>query len=232
MRAVARAIPILDPADVRTSVPRHDLHLHTCFTDGKPTIREYIDRAIELGLSEIGFPEHCNLKTTWLSTFVPALEAERARVAGRLRVHWGIEAKGCDQRGTLAATPAMLEAAEYVYGAFHSSLTKTPFPELPFEQAVEMEHGVTLGMIRARSCDAIAHPGGLSMKYQGSFPDALWEDFAREAAAHDVALELNPGYGANLGAQLSTCIKHGCRVVLGSNAHAIEELGEVTRAFQ
>lgn len=232
MIAKAPAIPIVEAKAVLASTPLHDLHLHTTFTDGKPTVREYLDRAIELGLEQIGFPEHCNLKTTWLSTFVPVVLEERRRVEGKLVVHWGIEAKGMDYEGNLAATPEMLGAAEYVFGAFHASLTKTPFPDLEIEEAIEMEYEVTLAMIRARSCHAIAHPGGLSMKYQGRFPDALYDELAKAASAADVALELNPGYGANIAEQLKTCIKHGTRVVLGSNAHAIEDLGLVVRTLR
>lgn len=228
----APSIPILEASAVAKPVPRHDLHLHTDFTDGKSTLDAYVDRAIELGLDAIGFPEHCNLKTTWLSRFVPAIEAARARAAGRVRIHWGIEAKGMNYEGALAATPEMLEAAEYVYGAFHSSLTKTPFPELPLEEAIDMEYRVTIAMIRNRVCHAVAHPGGLSRKYQGSFPHGLFDDIAREAGQHDVALELNPGYGTELGLQIESCVKHGCRVVLGSNAHDVSELGLVTSTLE
>lgn len=228
------AIPILDPAMLRregVKIPRHDLHLHTDFTDGKPTIRQYLDRAIALGLEHIGFPEHCNLKTTWLTTFVPALLAERKREEGRLIVHWGIEAKG-NAEGALAAKPEMLEAAEYVFGAFHSSLTTVSFPDLPHDEAIEMEHKVICAMLRARSCHAVAHPGGLSQKYHGDFPDTLFDEQAKLAAANDVALELNPGYGADIEKQIDVCIRHGCKVVLGSNAHAIDELGLVVRRLE
>lgn len=227
----APSIPILDPKTLVASVPKHDLHLHTDFTDGEPSVRAYIERALELGLEHIGFPEHCNLKTTWLPRFVPVITEERKRVAGRLRVHWGIEAKGTGPDGKLAATDEMLEAAEYVFGAFHSSLTKTPFPELPLEEGVAMETSVILGMIRARSCHVVAHPGGLSNKYLGSFPNDAWDRIAEEAGKHDVALELNPGYGMDVKWQRDVCIKHGVKVTLGSNAHKLDELGLVVGAF-
>ncbi len=229
----ACAIPIIDPASLRGSspLPRHDLHLHTDFTDGKPTIGQYLERAVELGLEHIGFPEHCNLKTTWLTTFVPALVEARATVASSLKVHWGIEAKG-NAEGVLAAKQEMLDAAEYVFGAFHSSLTSTPFVELSHDEAIEMEHKVILAMLRARSCHAVAHPGGLSTKYHGDYPDALFDELAKVAALEGVALELNPGYGADLDKQIDACVKHGCRVVLGSNAHDIDDLGLVVRSLE
>jgi len=231
------AIPILDPNDVLSGrvsgrVPRHDLHLHTDFTDGRSTLRDYVERAIELGLEHIGFPEHCNLSTAWLPRFAPAVDEERRRIAGRVHVHWGIEAKGMDKQGTLAAKPEMIEAAEYIFGAFHSSQTKTPFPKLGKDEAIEMEFQVISGLIERRSCHAVAHPGGLCTKYHGSFDDALFDRLAEAASRNDVALELNPGYGADVGKQLATCRKYGTRVVLGSNAHAVDELGLVVRAFE
>jgi len=35
-----------------------DYHIHTQFSDGRSSFREYIDRAIQLGFSEIGFSDH------------------------------------------------------------------------------------------------------------------------------------------------------------------------------
>lgn len=231
-------IPILDPSSLRGGVPRlvprHDLHLHTDFTDGKSTVDDYVKRALELKLEHIGFPEHCNLKTTWRERFVPVIEEARKAVAGKgLTIHWGIEAKGMDYEGRIAASDEMLGAAEYVYGAFHSSLTKTPFPELQKEEAAEMEFKVIAGLLRKRSCHVIAHPGGLSLKYQhGYFPNSLYEDLAKIAGENDVALELNSGYGADLNHQIDTCIKYGVKITLGSNAHAVAELGEIVTALQ
>lgn len=220
------------PSELRDDLPRCDFHLHTNFTDGEPAIEEYSARAIDLGLTEIGFPEHCNLSTTWLGSFVPTIEAARERYAGRLSIVWGIEAKALDYDGTLAATEEMRSAAEYVYGAFHSSMTSVKFTALDSDQAIEMEYCVTLGMIRAGSCDAIAHPSGLSLKYHGGFPDTLLEDLAREAAAHDTALEINPGYGADIASHLTICERYECRIVLGSNAHKLDELGMIVARLE
>jgi putative hydrolase len=220
-------IPILNAKDVFRLSPAHDLHLHTNFTDGTPTVREYVDKAIELGIEHIGFPEHCNHRTTWLPSFLPEIQEQRAYAKGRLHVHWGIEAKVIDMRGTLAAHQEMIDAAEYIYGAFHSSFTETKFPALDKHEAIDMEFQSTLSMIMARSCHAIAHPGGLSRKYHGDFPDTLIDELARHASAQDMALEINSGYGADVHRQLDIFIKHDCRVVLGSNAHRLEELGMI-----
>lgn len=228
------SIPILDPNEVLVSqtIPRHDLHLHTDFTDGSPTLSEYIDCAIALDLEHIGFPEHCNLGTVWLSKFVSAIGMERRRVRGQITVHWGIEVKGMDKAGTLAANSEMIDASEYILGAFHSSQTETPFPNLLSEEAIEMEFDVILGMLKARSCHAISHPGGLSTRYHGSFDDSLFDQLAHHASDNGIALELNPGYGADIGKQLDICIKHGTSVVLGSNAHELSELGFIVRTLE
>jgi putative hydrolase len=147
-------------------------------------------------------------------------------------IHWGVEAKGMDTRGTLAANPEMIEAAGYVLGAFHSSQTDIKFPNLHRDEAIEMEYSVILGMLKARACHAIAHPGGLSTKFHGGFDDSLFDQLAWHASDNGVALELNPGYGGDIGEQLATCIKYGTGVVLGSNAHEISDLGRVVRTLE
>jgi putative hydrolase len=221
------SIPLVEPQKLIERPPHHDFHLHTDFTDGKPTIGDYADRAIEIGLSEIGFPEHCNLRTTWLPHFVPVIELERKRCEGQLRIHWGIEAKVMDVTGSLAASADMINAAEYIYGAFHSSNTDTKFPALETQFAIEMEFQMTAAMIKARSCHVVAHPGGLSDKYHGGFPTELFDELAKLAARNDVALEINPGYGADVAQHIRACINHSCRVAPGSNAHDLDKLGLV-----
>lgn len=221
-----------NPADLRRCVPRQDLHLHTNFTDGTPTVADYARRAVEIGMDQIGFPEHCNGRSTWLEPFTSVIAAERERWAGHLTITWGIEAKAVDYSGNLAAPPHMSAAAEYIYGAFHSSLSATKFTQLSASEAIEMEYRATLGMIRARSCHAIAHPGGLSRKYHGEFPRHFYEDLAKEAASNEVALEINPGYNANIDEHIAACEKYSCKVVLGSNAHQLDELGLIMRGLE
>lgn len=227
------ALPILRPRTLPGSTPRHDFHLHTDFTDGKPTISAYAERAVSLGLTAIGFPEHCNSRSTWLTPWCQALQAARAEWGGKVELRWGIEAKAVDFSGTLAAPAFMAEAAEYIYGAFHSSIIgNTKFPQLEQSEAVDMEYRATLGMIRAQSCHAIAHPGGLSEKYHGGFPLDLFDELAKAGASYDVALELNPGYSADISAHLKLCQRHDCGVVLGSNAHHLDQLGAVVRSLE
>jgi histidinol phosphatase-like PHP family hydrolase len=144
-------------------------------------------------------------------------------------VHWGIEAKVIDTQGTLAARPDMIDAAEYIYGAFHSSFTETKFPALDKNEAIDMEFQATLSMITARSCHAIAHPGGLSRKYHGDLPDTLIDELARHASAQSIALEINSGYGTDVHRHLDIFIKHDCQVVPGSSAHRIDELGTIVK---
>lgn len=224
-------VPILRPNILLNEIPRHDFHLHTDFTDGKSTIADYAERAFALGLNAIGFPEHCNARSAWLIPFVDAIKAARETWNGKLNLLWGIEAKAIDYSGTLAAPDFMVAAAEYIYGAFHSSLSEIKFTKLTPAEAVDMEYRVTLGMIRARSCHAVAHPGGLSQKYHGGFSIELFDELARQAAAHDVALEINSGYGADVASHLAICQRHECGIVLGSNAHHRDQLGHIIRVL-
>ena len=224
-------MPILRPLSLEKSIPRFDFHLHTHFTDGVPSIVEYVNKAKELGITKIGFPEHCNQRSTWLEPFIDALNIARGVCDNKVEIMWGVEAKGINYQGELAAPDIYIEASEYIYGAFHSSLTSTKFPDLIEEEAIEMEYKVTLAMIKAKSCHAIAHPGALSDKYFSGFPNELFKDIAEAASQNDVALEINPGYSDDIFKQLETCQRYDCGVVLGSNAHTIDELGLILKVF-
>jgi putative hydrolase len=217
--------------DIRNHVPRTDYHLHTWHTDGQSSVEDFAQRAIELGLDAIGFPEHANLRSTWKDAFYKDVLDARERFGDRVSIAWGIESRTTNFEGDLAVTNELAEAAEFIYGAFHSSFTDTKFPALPLSQAIDMEHRALLGIAKNATADVLAHPGGLSEKYHGEFPLEMFEDIAQTAASNGVIVEINSHYTNMLADQIATCERVGATIVLGSNAHHVDNLGDIQRAL-
>ncbi len=80
------------------SVP-FDLHVHTSFSDdGEGTIEEFCERALELGIRELGFAEHVDLcpadphyNFLDYGSYHDAVHAAREKYKGRLSIRLGLE---------------------------------------------------------------------------------------------------------------------------------------------
>jgi len=113
-----------------------DYHIHTGLcphAEGEP--REYVERAIGLGMSEMGFAEHLPFLAGWrprhdltddwamgldeVEDYVSQVQALAREYAGDLRILVGIEADYIEE--TLDETAAVLESYpfDYVIGSIH-----------------------------------------------------------------------------------------------------------------
>ena len=106
-----------------------DLHIHTTFSDGVNTPEECVVKAIETGLSEIGFSDHSYISIPssivyWKGAeFEPLYKAEIARLkakyAGEINILCGIE------QDYYSDHPA--EGYDYIIGAVHFIKTNEAF---------------------------------------------------------------------------------------------------------
>lgn len=93
-------------------------HIHTSFTDGKPSVREYFEHASRAGLNHIIFLEHIRCKPSYdVLTFVGQVK-ECAHVSG-LRATVGFEAK-VTADGVLDLLDEHLGLADVIGMAEHS----------------------------------------------------------------------------------------------------------------
>ncbi len=115
---------------LRASTRPGDYHTHTTYSDGTGSVAECIERAITLGLSEIGISDHISAvqPSPWRMPTIPFTQVERyvaevREAAGRydeITVLVGIEADYAPQyegqlRAVLDAWPF-----DYVIGGVHA----------------------------------------------------------------------------------------------------------------
>ncbi len=96
-----------------------NLHTHTCFCDGKDTPREMIERALELGLAELGFSGHSYtpFDLSYCMTrektrqYIEEVGALKKEYKGKIHVLLGIEQDYFSDEKT--------DPYEYVIGSVH-----------------------------------------------------------------------------------------------------------------
>jgi DNA polymerase (family 10) len=207
---------------------RGDLHMHTEATDGRDTIRQMAEAALARGLAYIAITDHSkNLAmTNGLDDARALAHIKRIReidaqlqqeLEGKIRILPGIEVDILAD-GTLDLDDSTLAQMDIVVASVHSHFAQ-PLEEMTARvlRAIENPHVRILG-----------HPTG--RKVLGREPYAINIDtILKSAAQKGVAVEHNasPARADLNDLHLRLAKRHGCKIVVNTDAHATEELDQM-----
>ncbi|APG88691.1 histidinol phosphatase (plasmid) [Sinorhizobium americanum CCGM7] len=205
-----------------------ELQVHTNWTDGEATVLEVLQTARERGLAELAFTEHVREDTSWF----PDFKAEILSAAdgfGDLRVYVGCETKAMDGDGRLDVSRSVLDACDIVLGVVHrlpdGRGSYLDFKQLSFEETAEIEFRMSMGMIANAAIDVLGHPGGMSLRRYGQFPENYFRKLMTATLARGIAIEINSSYLVDMPAFLALCDEINPFVSIGSDAHKLSDLG-------
>lgn len=214
---------------------RIDFQMHTCWSDGRSSVREMIEAADGIELSAIAITEHVNEDSAWYPDFVAEVKAERLR-GHRAALYFGAEIAAADYSGRLKADPSRLET-ELVVGVVHRLPKEIgsgfwSFEELTRDDAIELEVRALLELATNRQVDVIGHPGGTAFKKFGAFPIQWLEPVFQAAREHEVAIELNSKYLWDFEGTLELLRRVDPLVSFGSDAHQAGDVGSQLSCFE
>ncbi|MGD8237895.1 MAG: metallophosphoesterase [Armatimonadota bacterium] len=229
--------------DPKLALVDHHAHTQFAYCADDITAQSAIARARDFGLAGITFAEHAgqlylSQHDYWQAAFLhdPGSLA-RERAAGRDRmqryrgeiaplrsdfVRVGLEVE-CDSEGQLTLLDEDREGWDLLIGAVHY------LPKL-HGGAASAEVQRAFMQANERMCehaiDVLAHPFRIFRRGERSTPTELYEPIAELLSATGVAAEIN--YHTNEPAPrfFELCLERGVRIVLGSDAHALHEVGE------
>jgi DNA polymerase (family 10) len=200
---------------------RGDLHMHTTVTDGRASLEEMVEGAKKRGYQYIAITDHSKRVT-----MAKGLDAPR------LRQHWKMIERLADkikgltllkgvemdilEDGRLDLPDDVLKEADWVIASIHYGQTQ------PREKITQR----LLNAIRNPYVHAIGHPTGRLIGRRKGYP-VDFETVFKVAAEHGCLVELNcqPDRLDLDDATLAAAKKRGVGIVIGSDAHAVEELG-------
>jgi DNA polymerase (family 10) len=197
---------------------RGDLHVHTDASDGTASLEEMVAAARARGLEYIAITDHARfaeviggLTPDGLRAQIDAIAKLNEKLKG-FRVLTGIEAN-IQPDGSLDMPDDLLAKLDVVVASVHSHFRQTK-EEMTARlvRAIENEH-----------VDCLAHPTGRKIGERPPY-DADWDAVFQTAAEHACALEINANpIRLDLSAELAQrAIAVGCKVAIGSDAHAPE----------
>jgi DNA polymerase (family 10) len=198
---------------------RGDLHMHTTATDGRATIEQMIAAAEQRGYEYIAITDHSKRVTMARGLDARRLRehwaaVEKAAAGYRIRVLKGVEVDILED-GTMDLADTVLKQAEWVVASIHYGQNQSP-------QRITRR---IINAIRNPHVHAIGHPTGRLIGVRQPYAVDLEEVF-KAAADYGCLMELNcqPSRLDLDDAALAAAKRHGVGVVLGSDAHAVEEL--------
>jgi putative hydrolase len=214
-------------------IPRIDCHLHSNYTDGTATLKDYLEAAIRREFTCVCFTEHVNKTTTWYDNLRDEVVLLRQNSPSGIEIYHGIEVRAVDYEGNLNTYPELVSQAEIVIGVVHSYPNEEKGvyrrDELNMDMALGLEYKTAMGLLENGQIDVLGHVGRTFEEHFGEFPPELYKDIVLKAKDKRIAVELNPRHQRNFRAFVSTCLDVNVSVSLGSDAHSISELG---RAYE
>ena len=215
---VLRILAIDAPDLVSVKDYRGDYQMHSVWSDGVDTIAAFADGAIARGWDRIAVTDHSKglpiaggMSLDSMHRQHVEIEALNAGFGDRFRVLKGIESNILTD-GRLDMTSDERRGVEMVLAAPHSKLRTSD------DQTDRM-----LTAVRTPGVHVLAHPRG---RMSDSRPGiaAHWERVFEEAAAHNVAIEIDGDPARqDLDYELANqALEAGCLFSLDSDAHDVE----------
>ncbi len=195
-----------------------DYHTHTHFSfDGAPesTHDAMCRRALEIGLSDIAFTDHCDINGEVEGIYDPyradeafaAMQAVKEKYRGRLHVICGIELGNATQYPAEAAAVLAAHPYDFVIGSLHNLRDVPDFCMLRYESMTDALINRLFDRALDETIDMVRNTTGLTtvghitymhryVTYAGrkldfkSFYDKL-EHLYRTLIQRDIALEIN-----------------------------------------
>jgi len=194
-------------------------HTHSDFCDGKTSVDDVCDKAIELGLKAVGFSSHAPVpfETKWamkfqnMENYVSELERCKIKYAGQLEIYRSLETDFISESRSISFdTYRKLARLDYIIGSVHLVYNAQKdvlwFLDGPaenydkglnecfdgdIEAAVSQYYRQIQEMVQTQKPDVIAHMDKVVMNNKGRFfsEDDLWYKNIMEQTLQVIAAE-------------------------------------------
>ncbi|MBR4270541.1 MAG: PHP domain-containing protein [Clostridia bacterium] len=216
-------------------LPKWDYHVHSVFSDGKSTIEQDIERAVAIGLEEIGISDH---------SFAHCLggikrgdiEREREEIERlqtsypNIKIKLGIEANLVNMDGDIDLTEDDIKMLDYIILGIHN---------FTFKGKVKKGFGFNVGNW---------------LNHSARHAERITDSYALAFERYPISIVAHPNYAArcNIERLLALCEEHGvmfelnrkhlkdiqeygdkiakskAKLVFSSDAHQCEYIGEIS----
>ena len=195
---------------------RYDLHIHSDYSDSYATVRDIVRQAVKVDLDTIAIVDHFWPCIGSKRGGIQLIEQRRNKINGLrnafpgIRILDGVEVD-ISSDGSHAVIAGGIDQFELIIGSFHFSLDSTTW-------RAALQKAVTKWRF-----DILGHWDGYLTSYREEDGVAV----AKLLAENQIALELNRRYETMYPEFLEIARDAGCEFTLGSDAHAVNQVGKL-----
>jgi len=222
---------------INGTIPNVDLHMHTNLTDGNDTLEAMIEKACELGLDEIAFTEHAANWSPWIAELDDMKKT--AEKYSEIKVYFAAETKVVDWNGKIDLDKDKIKLFDFIVGVVHSYPKKISgfhlFDDLDAAEAMYVDYELTMGLLSNNDINVWGHPCGVYANYYGAYSKEMLDKLVNKAVENGIAIEINANnrYRTSTDMIWKSIKKHeNCTVSIGSDAHSIKEIGQITKYLE
>ena len=193
---------------------KEDLHIHCNYNDHSSkdlTIPNIIDKSESLGLERIAITEHVRKNSEWTKDYINEINHYIPKT--RLKILKGFEAKILVD-GDIDCPSEFLNKGYFIIASFHTKYNK----EVWYEGLIKA--------IRNPNVDVIGH---LAPEIDFSIDESELKNIGDLIVANGKKIEINSKYIRPPKEFLKIFKKCGVNFHLGSDAHAIKDIGNFSR---
>lgn len=191
-----------------------DFHVHTVYIDGKNTITEYCQKALQNNLKVIAFTEHVRKKLTYnYDDFLSDIFQAKSEFDD-VKILSGCEAKVLNINGELDAPEEVLDQCDVVIGVFHGFKWKEKKSYLAALKA----------MLRNPTVDIWGHPTLFAKRHNIKLEEEELKEIIDICIGQGILIERNLKYNLPDIDFIKLAINKGAKFVMGSDAHSVSEL--------
>lgn len=210
-----------------------DIHLHSNFSDGKNTIEELIEKAIELGYDVIAITDHVRRTTDWIDEYVAEIELAKKKHHS-IRIYSGIEAKVIDLEGNIDAQKWFFDKVDLVLSAFH----RIPKGEDIFlskdeiyadkRTALDLWYRSFIKVLENKNVHIIAHPTEILKRFEIDVPLEMKVEIAKMVKKSKKIIELNIHYKVPDIQLFRLLCNEGVYFSIGSDSHSLKDFEQAS----
>lgn len=205
-----------------------DLHIHTCASGHATTdtITDIVKKASELSLTTVGISDHgpASPGSARLSYFRSLVHAPTMRLG--VRVLYGVEANIMDMEGHLDVPDELLSLLDYAIISMHRPIfTPGTASENTLAYQRAMEHP---GVRIIGHCDDSRFPVDYAALVKTAVEHGIWPELNNVSLLPD---SYRKDCRVNSTRLLNVCERAGCPIILSSDSHGREHVGNISAAL-
>ncbi|KAF5426106.1 MAG: PHP domain-containing protein [Candidatus Methanomarinus sp.] len=184
-------------------------HIHTNYTDGKNSVYDYCQKAVEVGIPLVAFTEHVRKNLNYdFCSFLD--DIDKVKEEFDLIILSGCEAKVLPN-GDLDVNDEILKEIDYPIFAFHS-----------FPADVDIYFNSLKNVLKNKYVNTWAHPGAFLEKKHLQIPDDQFVEILNSMSKRKILLEMNCKYDVPSPKWIDLAKISDICLVKGSDVHNIE----------